>query len=83
MARGIRAVALIVVNPNGEVLLLQEFGSKPHIGKLAGMSSIPMETSAPREPDDMVLARLIAEELPGLAPKITIEGRLGVYRIVP
>jgi 8-oxo-dGTP pyrophosphatase MutT (NUDIX family) len=84
LSRGIRGVALVVVNPDDEVLILQEFESKPHLGKYPGMFSIPMETSRPGEADRSALVRLVAEEAPGLGDKLEIrEERLGVYRIVP
>lgn len=82
--RGIRGVALVVVNPDNEILILQEFELKPHLGKYPGMFSIPMETSRPGEPDRSALVRLVAEELSGFAAKLGIrEARCGVYRIVP
>lgn len=84
MPPDVRGVALIVVNPSGEVLVLQEFHAKPHFGKYAGMLSIPMETSRSGEPDHAALERLVAEELPGLASRLKIHGeRFGVYRVVP
>jgi len=80
----VRGVALIVSNPRREVLIIQELQTKPHLGKYAGMFSPPMETSHKGEPDHSVIARLIDEELPGLANFITVESeRRGVYRIVP
>ncbi len=81
----VRGVALIIQNPEGKILVLQEYESKPHLGKYPGMFSIPMETSKPNEPDHCAVARLIDEELPGLG--LSIDGALGVhvgsYRIVP
>jgi len=62
----VRGVALIVQNPAGEILVLQEHESKPRFGKYCGMFSIPMETSEPNETDHCTIARLIKEELPGL-----------------
>lgn len=84
MNEAVRGVALIIVNPKGEVLILQEFESKPHFGKYPGMFSIPMETSDPGEPDDSTLRRLIVEELPGCQSyKINLmEKRAGIYQIV-
>jgi len=81
----VRGVALIVQNPEGKILVLQEYESKPHIGKYPGMFSIPMETSKPNEPDHCAIARLIKEELPGLDLPIdgALEARIGSYRIVP
>jgi len=82
--RRVRGVALIVENPEGKILVLQECESKPHLGKYPGMFSIPMETSKPNEPDHSAVARLIDEELPGL--DLPIDGmlaRIGSYRIVP
>lgn len=74
----------MIVNPDDQVLILQEFRSKPHFGKYAGMFSIPMETSEPGEPDHSALVRLVAEELPGFTANLGIrEARRGIYRIVP
>lgn len=84
MARVIRGVALVVECLEGEILMLQEFESKPHFGKFPGMYSIPMETSNPGEPDRTTLKRLVREELPGLDGDIRIgKRRLGSYQIVP
>ena len=84
MSRRIRGVALVVANPDNEVLILQEFESKPYLGKYAGMFSIPMETSKPGEPDHSALARLVTEELPGFTTSLEIsEARRGGYRIGP
>ena len=78
-----RGVALIVSDPLGEVLIVRELESKPHIGKCAGMFSPPMETSHNGEPDCLALARLVDEELPGLANHIKIDSRRrGAYRVV-
>lgn len=80
----VRGVALIVSNPRREVLIIQELQTKPHLGKYAGMFSPPMETSHKGEQDRSTIARLVDEELPGLAGHIKIEDkRRGVYRIVP
>lgn len=83
----IRGVALIVKNSKEEILILQEYETKPHIGKYCGMFSIPMETSKPNEPDQCAVSRLIEEELPGfnLGPYIedTTQSHVGIYRIVP
>ena len=80
----VRGVALIVSNPRGEILIIQELQTKPHLGKYTGMFSPPMETSRERERDCSTIVRLIDEELPGLAGHIKIENeRQGVYRIVP
>lgn len=84
MTRGIRGVALVVTEPVGTILMLEEFESKPHLGKYAGMTSIPMETCRPGEPHPQTLARLVEEELPGLGEHLTIHPeRIGWYRIVP
>lgn len=81
----IRGVALIVQNPKGEILILQEYQTKPHLGKYCGMFSIPMETSEPGEPDYHTVVRLVREELPGcdfLCGSVPLT-HIGVYRIVP
>mgnify|MGYP001560396004 CR=1 FL=1 len=79
-----RGVALVVENPHGEIIILQEFETKSRLGKYAGMFSIPMETSYPGEDDRSALGRLIAEELPGVGAHIEVwHPRIGVYRIVP
>ena len=79
----LRGVALILTNPAGEILTLEEFETKIHVGKQAGMRSIPMETSYPGEPDESAVERLIAEELPGIEKQT--QGpvlRIGRYQIV-
>lgn len=79
-----RGVALFIRNPSGDILILRELETKPHLGKYAGMYSIPMETSRPGEPEPMALARMIAEELPGLEHVVQVNPqRVGWYRIVP
>jgi len=85
VGRRVRGVALIVQNPEGEILVLQEHESKPRFGKYHGMFSIPMETSEPNETDRCTITRLIEEELPGLDLPIdgTPEAHIGSYRIVP
>lgn len=77
----VRGVALVITNPVGEILILQEFEHKPHLGKFFGMFSIPMETSLPGEDDDSALRRLLEEEVPGLA--VTISLKIGTYLITP
>lgn len=81
----IRGVALIVQNLEGKILILQEYETKPHLGKYCGMFSIPMETSKPEESDYYAIVRLIREELPGFnfLPENIIRSRIGIYRIVP
>ena len=83
--RLIRGVALIVQNPKGEILILQEYESKPYFGKYRGMFSIPMETSKPDESDIRAVARLIEEELPGFGFPLEeiVPAHIGIYRIVP
>lgn len=79
----LRAVALIVANPVGEILVLQEFVAKPHIGKYEGMWSIPMETRDPGQDDHATLRQLHEEELAGL-PSIQMPPRyIGAYQVVP
>lgn len=79
----LRAVALIVANPAGEILVLQEFAAKPRIGKHKGMWSIPMETVEPGQDDQATLRQLHEEELAGL-PSIQMPPRyIGVYQVVP
>ncbi len=80
----IRGVALIVQNPQGKILVLQEFKAKPHFGKYFGMFSIPMETSNHNESDYSAILRLVDEELPGLCFPIDeiLKARIGNYRIV-
>ncbi|MEK7133587.1 MAG: hypothetical protein AAB804_00790 [Patescibacteria group bacterium] len=83
MTKRLRAVALVVANPVGEILVLQERVSKPHIGKYAGMWSIPMETREFGKDDLATLKQLHEQELAGL-PSIHIPGRyIGAYRVVP
>ncbi|MEK7664957.1 MAG: NUDIX domain-containing protein [Patescibacteria group bacterium] len=80
----VRGVALIVQNPEGKILVLQEHESKPHFGKYSGMFSIPMETSKPNESNYSTVVRLIGEELPGLDLPIdgVLKAYIGDYRIV-
>jgi hypothetical protein len=81
----IRGVALIVENPEGQILVLQEYETKSHLGKCCGMFSIPAETSEPGEPDSSAIVRLVKEELPGFDSLIdgALLTRIGAYRIVP
>lgn len=82
MPRRVRGVALILTNPVGDILILRELRSKPHLGKLEGMLSVPMETSLSSEAAVSTLWRLHEEELPGLS--LTLPGTyIGAYRIVP
>jgi len=79
-----RGVALIVQNSIREILILQECRSKPHIGKLAGMFSIPMETCWPGESVRSAVVRLVKEELPGVdIPVSDAITYIGSYRVVP
>lgn len=82
MAR-IRGVALVVTNPRSEILMLQEFEDKPHIGKLRGMFSIPMETSREGETQIDTVKRLPHEELPGLQLQQLPGAYIGAYCVVP
>ncbi|HCC59891.1 MAG: hypothetical protein A2402_00680 [Candidatus Staskawiczbacteria bacterium RIFOXYC1_FULL_37_43] len=80
----IRGVALIVQNPKGEILILQEYETKPRFGKYCGMFSVPMETSEPDESDYHAIVRLSEEELPGLDFLFdgVLQARIGSYQIV-
>lgn len=78
----LRAVALILVEPRGDILVLQETKAKPHIGKHAGMYSIPMETIRDGETHESALHRLFREELTGM-PVATASHRIGAYLVVP
>ena len=82
-AQRIRGVALIVQNPQGKILVLQEFKAKPYFGKYCGMFSIPMETSEPNEPNYFTILRLVREELPGFSfpSKNVLQSHIGIYRI--
>jgi hypothetical protein len=83
MQKRVRGVALVVVNPHNNLLVIQEKETKDWLGKKAGMDSIPMETAKPGEDDFKVLVRLQHEELPGL-PLIQLpEYYVGAYRIAP
>src|SRR3990167_9749320 len=77
----VRGVALVVRNPRGEILLVEEGETKPEFGKYAGMFSPPMETLLYRkEPLLTAVGRLIAEEIPGFSGHITVEEKWrGVY----
>lgn len=78
----LRAVALVVANPMGEILVLQEVVTKAHIGKHKGMWSIPMETHNPGQDDQAALRQLHEEELAGL-PSIQMPPRyIGAYQVV-
>ncbi len=78
----LRGVALMIVNPEGAILLLQELEAKPDLGKYVGIYSIPMETIEEGEDEQEALARLIAEELGGLPVEVEPEYR-GLYWIAP
>ena len=78
----LRGVALIVVNPYDEIIVLKELRNKPHLGKHAGMYSIPMETSDPYEPDIATLSRLITEELDGMRISILTCAFVGAFQVV-
>lgn len=81
MKKRVCGVALIVQNPHGGILILQEFKSKPRIGKCSGMFSIPMETSQDGESDTETLERLKREELLGMTiPKK--HAYVGRYEVV-
>ena len=82
-AKRIRGVALIVQNPEGKILVLQEYETKIHFGKICGMFSIPMETLKPGEQDCQAVSRLVNEELPGFSfPfKNSFCRHVGIYRV--
>ena len=83
-ASPLRGVALIVRNPNNEIVLVEELQTKERYGKYAGMFSPPMETCHDEESDESALIRLVDEELPGLAEYIVINPeRRGMYQVVP
>jgi len=84
-AKNIRGVALVVQNLQGQILVLQEYETKPHFGKRCGMFSIPMETVEPGESDPCAMVRLVADELPGLelGNEQILGSRIGIYRVVP
>lgn len=82
MRKRLRAVALVTANVAGEILILQEFVSKPDLGKYEGMFSIPMETCHQGEPDLLALKRLHDEELTGL-PFMGEPDYIGAYRVAP
>lgn len=81
----VRGVALIVQNPKGEILILQEYETKPRVGKYYGMFSIPMETLESDESDYSAILRLVEEELPGI--DLLIDDKLllyvGSYQVIP
>lgn len=83
--RRIRGVALIVTNPSGRIMVLQELEDKPRFGKHAGMWSIPMETLEANETHYTGLRRLMKEELPGLLVEhMSLDCTpIGSYRIAP
>lgn len=82
MSRYDTGVALIVVNPEGHVLVVQELETNIGHGKVAGMCGIPMETSHEGEFDQMALQRLVQEELSGM--HVDIEGvSFGNYQVMP
>ncbi len=79
----LRAVALVVANPAGEILVLQETVNKPHIGKYQGMWSIPMETCETGGSYLSTLRQLHEEELGGLLSIQMPARRIGAYRVAP
>lgn len=70
---------------NRHVLTLTELHAKPQFGKRAGSRSFPMETGLADEPPEETLRRLLDQELPGMAPYITIDydRPIGCYQVVP
>lgn len=82
MIKRLRAVALVVANLADEILVLQEFVSKPDLGKYEGMFSVPMETCHHGEHDLLALKRLHDEELTGL-PFLGQPVYIGAYRVAP
>lgn len=76
-------MALVVANPVGEILVLQEFVNKPHLGKHAGMWSIPMETRESEDDYHSTLRKLHEQELAAL-PSVQFPVRhIGAYQVVP
>ena len=79
----LRAVALVIANPVGEILVLRELGHKPHIGKFRGSWSIPMETVDSGSDYLATLRQLVEQELGGLASVQMPPRYVGAYRVVP
>ena len=59
----INGVGLLQFDGLGRMFLLEELIAKPHINKLAGMLSCPLETMKPDESKDRALERMIFEEI--------------------
>ena len=59
----IYAVGLLLSDPSGNLLVLEELISKPKYLKKAGMRTFPMETKEPGETIKHTLGRLIDEEV--------------------
>lgn len=80
----IRGVALVIVNPAGEILIGQEFEPKPWLGKFFGNFSIPKETCEPGESWEDTVRRITEpnEELEGFAFELPVTW-IGRYQIVP
>lgn len=57
------SVALLLVNPQGQLYCVRELVAKPQIGKEAGHYSFPWETIEPNERPIRTLHRLIMEEV--------------------
>ena len=79
---GDTGVALIVVDPEGRVFMLQEEETNLAHGKMAGQWSMPMETSREGEPDAEALQRLVAEEIANMAVWVEAEP-FGSYQVMP
>ena len=79
----IRGVALVVVSPEGKILILKELQEKPELDKKSGMFSIPMETCEIGEHNEEAIIRLVMEELPGLFVSVDSLAHIGSYQIVP
>lgn len=80
----LRAVALVVASPAGEILVLQETVTKAHIGKFAGDWSIPMETCELGQDFPATLEQLHQQELAALASiRMSVARFIGWYRVAP
>ncbi len=81
----VQGVALIIVNPERNILTVEEFFDKPLLQKERGMRTVPMETVHLGETDPDVLRRMFMpqEELPGI-PIPPLPGTfIDVYEVVP
>ncbi len=78
MRRIIQGVGLLLIEPNGKLLVLKELQNKPHIRKEAGMLSFPLETIKEGELFEDTLLRLVTEEI-GIPIELKEVQKIGTF----